>query len=435
MRAILILAGKDLRLLARDKVGMFFALGFPLIMALFFGVISGGGGERGRMKIAVEDADGTPGSKAFVERLRKSEALEVVAAPAAAARDRVRRGDLVAYLLVRKGFGESSLFFSGRAPGATGPDRPATLEVGIDPARTAEAGYLEGILTQASFAGLGERFGDPAAMRADVKRQLTALTGDTGGGMTPAQRENLARFLGDLDRFFAVAGEAEQAPGASRMDMPFQPTPIDKVSVLRDGAQPRSAFEVTFPSGILWGIIGCVATFAIGMVQERTRGTLARLRVAPLSLGHILAGKAAACFAACVAVIAVLLVLAALIFKVRIASPPALAAATLCTAICFVGIMMFLSVLGKTENAVAGASWGVMLPLSMIGGGMIPLIAMPRWMLSISHLSPVKWGIYALEGAIWRDFSAAEMVLPCAILVAVGATFFTAGVFLSRRFT
>jgi ABC-2 type transport system permease protein len=433
MRAVLLLAAKDLRLMARDKMALFWALGFPLIMALFFGVISGGGGERGRMRIGVEDADGTPGSRAFVDRLKKSDALEVIEAPAAEARDRVRRGNLVAYLLVRKGFGEASLF--------GGPDRPKLLEVGIDPARTAEAGYLEGLLTQASFAGLGERFGDPAAMRGDLKKQLADLSTSGGagggagaGGMTPAQRANLTQLLGDLDRFFATSEEAEKATGAQPMGMPFQPTPIDKVSVLRAGAQPSSPFEVTFPSGILWGIIGCVATFAIGMVKERTRGTLARLRVAPMSFAQILAGKAAACFAACVAVVVVLLVFASLIFKVRLANPPALAAAIVCTAVCFVGIMMFLSVLGKTESAVAGASWGFMLPLSMIGGGMIPLIAMPRWMLSISDLSPVKWGIYALEGAIWRDFSPAEMVLPCAILLAVGAAFFTAGVFLSRRF-
>jgi len=39
---------------------------------------------------------------------------------------------------------------------------------------------------------------------------------------------------------------------------------------------------------------------------------------------------------------------------------------------------------------------------AMIGGVMIPLIAMPPWLLSLSNISPMKWAILSYEGAIWR---------------------------------
>jgi ABC-2 type transport system permease protein len=90
--------------------------------------------------------------------------------------------------------------------------------------------------------------------------------------------------------------------------------------------------------------------------------------------------------------------------------------------------MMLISTLGRTERAVGGAGWGIMLLMSMLGGGMIPLIAMPGWLQTASHASPVKWAILAMEGAIWRGFSLAEMLLPCAILVGVGGAAFAAGV-------
>jgi ABC-2 type transport system permease protein len=45
---------------------------------------------------------------------------------------------------------------------------------------------------------------------------------------------------------------------------------------------------------------------------------------------------------------------------------------------------------------------------------------MPQFMKSLSILSPVKWGILAMEGAIWRDFSLSEMMLPCGILLGIG---------------
>jgi hypothetical protein len=51
---------------------------------------------------------------------------------------------------------------------------------------------------------------------------------------------------------------------------------------------------------------------------------------------------------------------------------------------------------------------------------MVPQVFMPRWMDLAGNVSPVKWAIRALEGGIWRDFTAGEMVLPCGILVGIG---------------
>ncbi len=63
----------------------------------------------------------------------------------------------------------------------------------------------------------------------------------------------------------------------------------------------------------------------------------------------------------------------------------------------------------------------------MFGGGMIPLAFMPRFMATLSQASPVKWSILALEGAIWRGFTPIEMLLPCGVLVAVGAVCLAVG--------
>ena len=121
------------------------------------------------------------------------------------------------------------------------------------------------------------------------------------------------------------------------------------------------------------------------------------------------------------------------IFGVRLQNAVSLALAIASTSAGFVGIMMLLSVLGKTEQAVAGAGWGILIVMAMFGGGMVPLMMMPGWMQRISHLSPVKWGILALEGAIWRGFTLGEMIIPCAILLAVGVICFGAGVTILSR--
>jgi ABC-2 type transport system permease protein len=360
MNCIVTLALKDLRLLSRDHFGLFWIFAFPLMFALFFGTIAGGGEEgRAPMPVAVVDQDHSKGSEKFIRVLEaKKKTLEVLRYESAdEAREQVRRGKLVAFVLVKRGFGESAGPFGGGM---------SALAVGIDPRRQAEAGYLEGLLVESCFAG-------------------------SGGFKLPSTR-------------------------------------IEKIRVTREQSGPLSPFEVIFPSAILWGVMGCVATFAIALVTERVAGTFLRLRLAPLTRGQLLAGKGLACFLAVVGVAVFLLALGHVVFGVRLANVPGLVLAVVCTAGCFVGLMMLVSTLGKTEQGVAGAGWGIMTPLAMLGGCMVPLMLMPAWMQTVGSVSPMKWSILALEGAIWRDFSLVEMLEPCAILLAVGAVCFSLGV-------
>jgi ABC-2 type transport system permease protein len=107
--------------------------------------------------------------------------------------------------------------------------------------------------------------------------------------------------------------------------------------------------------------------------------------------------------------------------------------AALCTVLCFVGLMMFICTLGRTEQSAGGAGWAIIMIMAMIGGGMVPLAFMPSWLRPFSHISPVKWSIFALEGAIWRNFSVSEMISPCVVLLAIGIVAFLLGVIMLRR--
>jgi len=152
------------------------------------------------------------------------------------------------------------------------------------------------------------------------------------------------------------------------------------------------------------------------------------LQVAPLRRMQILAGKGLACFIASTTIAVVLLGIGTLVLGVRVQDLVQLAMAIVATATCFVGIMMLVSTLGRTEQSVAGAGWGIMMPLAMLGGAMVPLFFMPRWMLTLGSISPVKWSILALEGAIWRGYSLGDMLLPCGLLVGIGVSCYSLGV-------
>ncbi|MEC9188652.1 MAG: ABC transporter permease, partial [Planctomycetota bacterium] len=152
--------------------------------------------------------------------------------------------------------------------------------------------------------------------------------------------------------------------------------------------------------------------------------------VAPLSCFQILAVKALACF---IGVIGMLNLLG-MGLGMRPANFMALSVAAISIACCFVGIMMTLAVLGKTEQSVSGIGWAANMVMAMLGGAMIPVMFMPAFLQLASVVSPITWSILAIEGAIWRQYTMAEMVFPCLILIGIGATGFVIGTqVLSRK--
>jgi ABC-2 type transport system permease protein len=423
MREIYAMAVKDLRILLRDRSGFFFTLIWPILIAVFFGVMFGGNRaseQASAIDIAVVDEDGTPGSQEFIEALRQGSEFEVTIGDREQAFDAVKHRRAVAYVILKPGFGEASRrVFWGEPP---------QVEMGIDPARGAEAAMVEGILMKYASERMGQAISDQNAQRENIRsaRESLAEADDVPSDV----RGNLEQLFADLDRFMAEESSyADTADSAEGGFSGLQPIEVERKDVsLATYHGPGSAYAITFPQGVIWGIIGTAAGFAVSIVTERTRGTLFRLQTAPISRTSVLGGKAMACLLSIILMSVVLYTLAFFVFRLRPASLPLLGLAVLSSAVGFVGVMMLLAVSGKTEQAVGGIGWAVLIVMSMLGGGMIPLFFMPTWMRTIGTFSPVKWSVMAMEGAVWRGFSFVEMLKPCGILVAVGVVCFTIGV-------
>lgn len=417
------LARKDIRILIRDKGSFFWVVGFPFLFALFFGAIfSGSGGRMSGMKIAAVDEDSTSYSRAFITELDTLPSARVTTMSRDSAFGLVRQGKYVAAVVLKKGFGQTMGMFGDSA----------SIEVGIDPARQAEAGYLRGMLMQTAFTLMQRRY-----FSADsVRQELNRLTGGQTdwGGLDSTQKQlatgmmsNLADLLGTMETTDSSAPADTSSASSGEL------MPVDVVSVTADTAQPRSGFEIFFPSALLWALIACAAAFGVSIVKERTAGTFLRLRLAPITRAHILAGKGVACFVTCLFVCVLLLAVGNIVFGVRIAEPGIMALALLASSLAFVGIMMMISVLGKTEEAVGGAGWAILLVLAMAGGAMVPTFVMPEWLKTVGMISPVKWGILSFEAGIWRGFTLSEMMLPVGILLGIAVAGFTLGVVILNR--
>lgn len=442
MHAIWLMALKDLRLLLRDRAGFFFAFIFPLIYATFFGMIfSRSGGDSAGIAVAVVDEDGTAESQRFVDELAANKAFSVTRRPREQALGDVRRGAVTAMVALPPGFGaaQNSMFnlFSGNGP---------HIQIAVDPARQAESAMLEGLLTQQSFMRLAHGFAKPRDMLGDFDQWMRDWRDDSpeaAGWQTAlgSLRGALELIADQSERGDAVA-ESQSRPtstpaatargtkddsDADALAM-MQPIRFDKIDVVQKRGGPTNAFAITIPQGIIWAVMGCAAGFGLSLVQERSSGTLVRLRMAPIDRGQILGGKALACLLTVLGVSVFMLLFAMVVFGVRPTGPLLLVPAFASVAICFCGVMLLLSVLGRTERAASGICWAALMIFAMIGGGMVPLFFMPTWMQTLGTISPVRWSILAMEGAIWREFTPLEMLLPCGVLIAMGAASFLVGV-------
>jgi ABC-2 type transport system permease protein len=210
--------------------------------------------------------------------------------------------------------------------------------------------------------------------------------------------------------------------------LPWQPLQVSRRAIDRERSGPANGFEITFPQGIMWGIIGCVMSFTIGLVSERVRGTFVRLQSAPITRTQILAGKALACVMTLSVLEITILAIGVGWFEVTVSSYPLLALACVSASLGFVGFMMLIAGLANTEQAAGGAGWAMLMPMALFGGGMMPQFVMPSWMQTAGNASPVKWAIRGIEGAIWRDFTLLEMLLPCGALLVFGGVCFAVGV-------
>ncbi|MBI5863017.1 MAG: ABC transporter permease [Planctomycetes bacterium] len=426
MRAIVALVGKDLRLLTRDKGGLFFTFALPLIYAVFFGLIfsSMAGDYRSRpLPILLADEDKSEESARFTQQLIDSGEMNVERIDRKTGLERVRMGVRPVCIVIPKGFGEARRsLFSGK---------PTTIQLGTDPSRAAEAGMVSGLLNKHLFMGFKDAFTDPAQIQSQIEQARESLR--SASDVDPASAAALEVLFAGLERFAARMPTATMPGNAGKSGIGWEPVRLEKIEIAVQRERPRNLFAVSFPQGMIWGILGCTASFGVSLVMERTRGTLRRIRTAPVGAVEILAGKSIACILTLLLICTFMLILARMAFDVVPYSLPLLAVAVVCVGLAFVGLMMLLSGFGANENSAAGISWGILTLLAMLGGGMVPLNVMPEWMRALGSVSPVKWAITAIEGALWREFSVAELAMPCAILLAFGLGSFAAGVMLLNR--
>lgn len=172
-------------------------------------------------------------------------------------------------------------------------------------------------------------------------------------------------------------------------------------------------------------VISTLVTFSLlalsisgsAILTERLGRTWDRLRATSLSPLAILAAKAVPAYAVLLAQQAFITVFAVACFGLRVAHPLMLAAVLLTWSLTLLCLGGLLGVLVASLGALSASyDIGGML-LSSMGGALVPLAVMPRWVSSIAPASPGYWVAGGMRDAFAGD--ARGVGLGCLVLAGI----------------
>ena len=154
--------------------------------------------------------------------------------------------------------------------------------------------------------------------------------------------------------------------------------------------------------------------------------------ISPTTSAQVLGGKTTGIYLTGVAQMLILITASALLFQLRWGAPFAVLVLILAAVAGAVGWGMLITALAKTPGQVSTIGSAVTLIFGILGGSFTNTGNLPEWFQTLGKITPNAWGlegftILALGGGL------ADILVPVAALLIMGATLFTAAVLLLNR--
>jgi ABC-2 type transport system permease protein len=383
VRAVLLIAAKDLRQRFRDRSAIVMGFVAPLLIAALMSAAFGGAFEF-HAEVALVDEDGGDVAAALDDVLADpsfEDLLTVERHDRAGALAAIDDGDLGAALVVPEGF--TAAVVSGRT---------AELEVlaGVD---TALAGEVTRSIAE-SFVG---------HLQANRIAVATALAAGAP--------------VADLDGIVERATTTE--PAVLLADDALGGRELDPISYYAPG---MAIFFLFFAIGIA----------SRSWFGEQREGTLDRIAAAPVRPAAIVAGKSLSVFAYGAASLATVALVTSTLFGARWGPPLAVAAIGLAMALAVVAVTVLVIAGSRTERQSEGLSTVTTFGLALLGGNFIFLASAPEAMRRAALLTPNGWALRGFSD-LATGAPASAAVRPTLAILAFTAVVGGAAVVFARR--
>ncbi len=205
------------------------------------------------------------------------------------------------------------------------------------------------------------------------------------------------------------------------------------VEILFNPQLDTSAVMVPAIAGMILVFIGTVIT-SLGMVRERTAGTLEQLAVMPFHPRDVLAGKIAPYFAIAALDLVVVIVVGVVLFDVPFnGSPWLLALGSALFLLVTLGIGLRVSSVSENSGQAIQLALMTLLPQVLLSGMIFPLEAMAAGIRWIAYLLPLTYFVEISRAVMLRGAGIAAVAEPLSLLAVLGTGVFGLALLRTRR--
>lgn len=178
------------------------------------------------------------------------------------------------------------------------------------------------------------------------------------------------------------------------------------------------------PAWSLFAIFFIIVPLSINMVKEKTQGTFVRLRTNPVSYLTVLGGKTLVYLSVCLIQFGLMLGIGVYLFPI-LGLPsldvsgkiPHLFLVAIFAGLAAIGLGLLLGTVAKTQEQSAPFGATFVVILAALGGVWVPVFIMPKFMQTLSNLSPMNWGLNAFYDVFLRDVGIIDLVPELALLL------------------
>jgi ABC-2 type transport system permease protein len=164
------------------------------------------------------------------------------------------------------------------------------------------------------------------------------------------------------------------------------------------------------PAWTLFAIFFIIVPLSINIVKEKSQGTFVRLRTNPVSYATVLGGKTLVYLCVCIIQFMLMLAIGVYLFPIMglptldiSGRLPLLFIVAIFSGLAAIGLGLLLGTIAKTQEQSAPFGATFVVILAALGGVWVPVFIMPKFMQTLSHISPMNWGLNAFYDVFLRN--------------------------------
>ena len=315
------------------------------------------------------------------------------------------------------------------------------LSVTLEPMTLQEAkDHVSKTVDRSGYVVVPAGFNQALASRQPASLQVYT-TSDTSGQIIQSLIQNAASYYNTTNLMVTSAaqqakqsGQNFDAQAAAQQALQLQQStpPAIKVDNQTVAGANFNQFDQIAPGYATMFVIFGLNTVVLAIIDERTRGTMRRLAVMPLSKWQFMAGKMIAQFVISFLQVSLMLAVAKFFFNASIGADNIVGIGLVVIALSFAAtaLGMLLVSIFTSENAVSPVVTLVALIGSALGGAWFPLFLMPDWVQQLSKITINSWAMRSFNGLMIFGQNLSEVLPNILVMLVYGVIC----LFLATRF-